>query len=179
MTELNEVEFLGRKVVVRPATQRTSAPKSGWYQTGPPNQQEGGSIPSCWFCLANPNADLQLVAAIGTSCYIALDKGALSWSVRLPAPLLLVVLSAVRVPLILASKTEAVGGLCAGVRRRTCSSSRSTTTHPARRCPSRRSPRWRTTSRRSGPASPPRAGSSSASNGDSPPSEAPTTLLAF
>ena len=85
MTELNEVEFLGRKVVVRPATQRTSAPKSGWYQTGPPNQQEGGSIPSCWFCLANPNADLQLVAAIGTSCYIALDKGALSWSVRLPA----------------------------------------------------------------------------------------------
>jgi hypothetical protein len=56
--------------------------------TGPPNQQSGGAVPSCWFCLSNPNVDVQLVAAIGTTCYLALDKGALSWG---PAPHVLVI----------------------------------------------------------------------------------------
>lgn len=89
--ELNDAEFLGRKVGVRPATVRQNAAgggRSGWYESGPPNQQEGGSINTCWFCLANPKADIQLVAAIGTTCYIALDKGALSWG---PAPHVLVI----------------------------------------------------------------------------------------
>jgi hypothetical protein len=66
--ELNDAEFLGRKVGVRPATSRQAGAgggnaRSGWYVSGPPNQQEGGSINSCWFCLANPKADLQLVVS--------------------------------------------------------------------------------------------------------------------
>ena len=69
--ELNDAEFLGRKVGVRPATQRAAAgggARSGWYDSGPPNQQEGGSINTCWFCLANPKADIQVSSQAARQC---------------------------------------------------------------------------------------------------------------
>ena len=61
ISELNGVDFMGRQIGMNWATERTVAPaKSGWYLTGAPNQQCGGSQPQCWFCLANPNVDVQV-----------------------------------------------------------------------------------------------------------------------
>lgn len=35
-------------------------------------------VEGCWFCLSNPNADVELVASVGEECYVALDKGAIT-----------------------------------------------------------------------------------------------------
>eukprot|EP00899_Mesostigma_viride_P019995 jgi/Mesvir1/27998/Mv20194-RA.1 len=37
-----------------------------------------GPPPPCWFCLASPEVDAHLVASVGTECYMAVAKGALS-----------------------------------------------------------------------------------------------------
>ena len=35
-------------------------------------------VEGCWFCLSNPNADVELVASVGEESYLALDKGAIT-----------------------------------------------------------------------------------------------------
>lgn len=46
-----------------------------------PTQQPlpaGQPVAGCWFCLSNPNADVNLVASVGEECYVAVDKGAIN-----------------------------------------------------------------------------------------------------
>eukprot|EP00208_Stichococcus_sp_RCC1054_P002085 CAMPEP_0206146064 /NCGR_PEP_ID=MMETSP1473-20131121/29358_1 /ASSEMBLY_ACC=CAM_ASM_001109 /TAXON_ID=1461547 /ORGANISM="Stichococcus sp, Strain RCC1054" /LENGTH=638 /DNA_ID=CAMNT_0053542501 /DNA_START=442 /DNA_END=2358 /DNA_ORIENTATION=+ len=38
----------------------------------------GQPVDGCWFCLSNPNADVELVASVGEECYVAVDKGAIN-----------------------------------------------------------------------------------------------------
>jgi len=73
VSELDGVDLMGRKVFVK--LDGEGRQERGNPGRRPPNQHEGGSCDSCWFCLSNPKADLGLVAAIGQACYLCLDKG--------------------------------------------------------------------------------------------------------
>ena len=54
--QLHGSDFMGRELTVDVAT----AADGGKAPTGTP-------VEGCWFCLSNPNADVNLVASIGTS----------------------------------------------------------------------------------------------------------------
>mmetsp|Transcript_25623 Transcript_25623/g.48535 ORF Transcript_25623/g.48535 Transcript_25623/m.48535 type:complete len:637 (-) Transcript_25623:202-2112(-) len=41
----------------------------------PPPLPPGGSVDNCWFCLSNPQADVNLVVSIGNEFYVSTDKG--------------------------------------------------------------------------------------------------------
>ncbi|KAJ2009316.1 hypothetical protein GGI04_000565 [Coemansia thaxteri] len=43
----------------------------------PPAETPAGAHAKCWFCLANPDVDQNLMAAIGDDAYVAMAKGAL------------------------------------------------------------------------------------------------------
>lgn len=58
--QVNEQELMGRKLHIEPAVAR---------------KKEAKPVDGCWFCLSNPNADVQLVASVGQESYVALDKG--------------------------------------------------------------------------------------------------------
>lgn len=66
--QLNGSELMGRQIFVEPASieEKTRQPKAAQPVEG------------CWFCLSNPNADVELVASVGEECYVALDKGPIS-----------------------------------------------------------------------------------------------------
>ena len=48
---------MGREIFVDAATNRP----------GPPPLPSGKPVEGCWFCLSNPNADVELVASVGAS----------------------------------------------------------------------------------------------------------------
>lgn len=56
--QLHGADFMGRELTVDVAT----AADGGKPVTGTP-------VEGCWFCLSNPNADVNLVASIGMSPY--------------------------------------------------------------------------------------------------------------
>eukprot|EP00891_Asterochloris_glomerata_P004628 jgi/Astpho2/4628/e_gw1.00067.405.1_t len=64
---LNGSDFMGRELFID-------------AQHAPPAQgpEPGKPVDGCWFCLSNPNADVELVASIGEECYLAIDKGAIN-----------------------------------------------------------------------------------------------------
>lgn len=74
-------KLLGREVYVEPAKGKGVGGGVGQGQAG----QAGGGATSagpsaappqeCWFCLSNPAASLHLVASVGGSAYLAIDKG--------------------------------------------------------------------------------------------------------
>ncbi|KAK3261830.1 hypothetical protein CYMTET_29280, partial [Cymbomonas tetramitiformis] len=53
------------------AAQDPSAPRP----VPPQEMPAGGSLPGCWFCISNPEADVELIASIGQEIYLCLDKG--------------------------------------------------------------------------------------------------------
>ncbi|CAL8469438.1 g8979 [Coccomyxa elongata] len=60
--QLHGTEFMGRELTVDVSTSGARAPS-------------GKPVEGCWFCLSNPNADVNLVASIGEECYVVADKG--------------------------------------------------------------------------------------------------------
>ena len=58
--QMNDQELMGRKLHIEPAVAR---------------KKDAKPVDGCWFCLSNPNADVQLVASVGQESYVALDKG--------------------------------------------------------------------------------------------------------
>ena len=58
--QMNEQELMGRKLYIEPAATR---------------KKDAAPVDGCWFCLSNPNADIQLVASVGQESYVVLDKG--------------------------------------------------------------------------------------------------------
>ena len=58
--QLHGSDFMGRELTVDVAT----AADSNKVHTGTP-------VEGCWFCLSNPNADVNLVASIGGPCLLA------------------------------------------------------------------------------------------------------------
>ncbi len=58
--QLNEQDLMGRKLFIEPAMSR---------------RRDAAPVEGCWFCLSNPNADIQLVASVGEESYVVLDKG--------------------------------------------------------------------------------------------------------
>lgn len=66
--QLNGVELMGRELYIAPAREEKPKEKGG----------EAVPVEGCWFCLSNPNADVQLVASINEESYLALDKGAIT-----------------------------------------------------------------------------------------------------
>ena len=58
--QLNEQELMGRKLFIEPAMSR---------------RKDAAPVDGCWFCLSNPNADIQLVVSVGQESYVVLDKG--------------------------------------------------------------------------------------------------------
>lgn len=52
--QLHGTEFMGRELTVDVSTSGARAPS-------------GMPVEGCWFCLSNPNADVNLVASIGRS----------------------------------------------------------------------------------------------------------------
>ncbi|KAJ2715524.1 hypothetical protein H4R19_001159 [Coemansia spiralis] len=55
----------------KPGHWRSECPDSG------ARGQPGDSLSKCWFCLANPDVDQNLMVAIGDEAYVAMAKGAL------------------------------------------------------------------------------------------------------
>ncbi|CAK0784495.1 hypothetical protein CVIRNUC_007699 [Coccomyxa viridis] len=74
--QLHGSDFMGRQLTVDVAT----AVEGSKAPTGTP-------VEGCWFCLSNPNADVNLVASIGEESYVALDKGAITDSHVLVLPI--------------------------------------------------------------------------------------------
>lgn len=64
--QLNESELMGRTMYIEPAASEGRKPK------------DAAPVEGCWFCLSNPNADINLVCSVGEESYIALDKGAIT-----------------------------------------------------------------------------------------------------
>lgn len=50
-------------------------PGTGNIPPPPAGPPPGVPAPNCWFCLSNPEADVNLVVSIGEQVYLALDKG--------------------------------------------------------------------------------------------------------
>lgn len=59
---LHGTELMGREIFVDAASNRP----------GPPPLPAGKPVEGCWFCLSNPNADIELVASVGASPQILL-----------------------------------------------------------------------------------------------------------
>jgi diadenosine tetraphosphate (Ap4A) HIT family hydrolase len=59
--QMNEQELMGRKMYIEPALSV--------------RRKDAAPVEGCWFCLSNPNADIQLVCSVGQESYIVLDKG--------------------------------------------------------------------------------------------------------
>ncbi len=53
--QLHGSEFMGRELTIDVSTSGARAPS-------------GKPVEGCWFCLSNPNADVNLVASIGAPC---------------------------------------------------------------------------------------------------------------
>lgn len=66
--QLNGTDLMGRELFIEPASTETRERRP--HQAKP--------VDGCWFCLSNPNADINLVASVGEECYVALDKGAIT-----------------------------------------------------------------------------------------------------
>lgn len=66
--QLNGTELMGRPLYIEPAREDTRTDAS----------KDVLPVAGCWFCLSNPNADVQLVASVSDECYLALDKGAIT-----------------------------------------------------------------------------------------------------
>lgn len=64
--QLHGSDFMGRQLTVDVAT----AAEGGKAPTGTP-------VEGCWFCLSNPNADVNLVASIGALRYSSCRAGGL------------------------------------------------------------------------------------------------------
>lgn len=60
--QLNEQELMGRQLFIEPASAHE-------------RKKDAAPVEGCWFCLSNPNADINLVCSVGQESYIALDKG--------------------------------------------------------------------------------------------------------
>lgn len=65
--QLNEQEFMGRQLFIEPAASQA-------------RKKNAAPVEGCWFCLSNPNADVNLVCSVGQESYIALDKGPIEGS---------------------------------------------------------------------------------------------------
>ena len=63
--QLNEQVLMGRKLFIEPASSQV-------------RKKDAAPVEGCWFCLSNPNADVNLVCSVGQECYIAIDKGAIN-----------------------------------------------------------------------------------------------------
>lgn len=63
--QLNEQELMGRQLFIEPAAMQK-------------RKRDAAPVEGCWFCLSNPNADVNLVCSIGQELYVALDKGAIT-----------------------------------------------------------------------------------------------------
>jgi diadenosine tetraphosphate (Ap4A) HIT family hydrolase len=73
--QLNGSDLCGRSVTVEQAAPLPDrGPKGGPKGGAPP----GKPVDGCWFCLSNPNADVELVVSVGEECYVAIDKGAIT-----------------------------------------------------------------------------------------------------
>jgi len=64
--QLNGSDLMGRQLFIEPASTEARATR------------QAKPVEGCWFCLSNPNADVDLVASVGEECYVALDKGAIT-----------------------------------------------------------------------------------------------------
>lgn len=60
--QMNEQELMGRQLFIEPASAQG-------------RKKDAAPVEGCWFCLSNPNADVNLVCSVGQESYIALDKG--------------------------------------------------------------------------------------------------------
>lgn len=67
---LDGSSLVGRTLHVEPAGGRGGAAAGG--PLPPPPRLP---VADCWFCLSNPNADVDLVVSVGTDVYCAVDKG--------------------------------------------------------------------------------------------------------
>ncbi|PSC76403.1 Zinc finger CCCH domain-containing 64 [Micractinium conductrix] len=65
--QLNGQPFMGRPLFIDAASSGAAAVA-----------RSAKPVEGCWFCLSNPNADVELVASVGEECYVALDKGAIT-----------------------------------------------------------------------------------------------------
>lgn len=63
---LGGTDLMGRPLEVKSATQ--AAEEGG---------RRGQAVDTCWFCLSNEGADVDLVVSVGEECYLAMDKGAI------------------------------------------------------------------------------------------------------
>jgi len=60
--QMNEQELMGRQLFIEPASVHE-------------RKKDAAPVEGCWFCLSNPNADVNLVCSVGQESYVALDKG--------------------------------------------------------------------------------------------------------